>query len=500
SKEEREELFGFMFPREVDDERGVISLFNKEFHGMLERLDARMLRILETEDDLDKRALIFEFPKQLRVLQANLDEFLAEIFAQNSFEEPALIRGVFMLSSVQEGLPVDKLMNESTNGLGLNRLALAKSQTGSHSYFVKNLFDKVIFKEQLLGTVNRHYQKQSGWMRRGVYIGCTTLLLRASSLWFMSYKWNSRLIVDTNEQASHIDAMIGAQSLDFEADIVSAVETLDRLMTLPLGKQSNYGDADSVKRFGLYQGDKVSQAASNAYSDALTQYYAPLLLDSLVSEMESNQQHREYLYETLKTYLMLFNPDKYQQDEVLAWFNFYFERQYPGELNADLRRRLLQHTQYLLGNDGQGFTYNTAAVTSAREVLTQMSLPERAYQRMKIQFSKSHVPSFRLTDVLGPKGLEQFERASGKPLSQGISGFYTYNGFHSIFQIQINRTVKSLMEENWVYGDDLKAHEIDQDSAIQGVQSRYYQDYVNEWKTLIEDIQLKQAPSLELAT
>ncbi|EIK0770447.1 MULTISPECIES: type VI secretion system membrane subunit TssM [Vibrio] len=499
-KEEREELFGFMFPREVDDERGVISLFNKEFHGMLERLDARMLRILETEDDLDKRALIFEFPKQLRVLQANLDEFLAEIFAQNSFEEPALIRGVFMLSSVQEGLPVDKLMNESTNGLGLNRLALAKSQTGSHSYFVKNLFDKVIFKEQLLGTVNRHYQKQSGWMRRGVYIGCTTLLLGASALWFMSYKWNSQLIVDTNEQASHIDAMIGAQSLDFEADIVSAVETLDKLMTLPLGKQSDYGDADSVKRFGLYQGDKVSQAANNAYSDALTQYYAPLLLDSLVSEMESNQQHREYLYETLKTYLMLFNPDKYQQDEVLAWFNFYFERQYPGELNADLRRRLLQHTQYLLGNDGQGFTYNTAAVTSAREVLTQMSLPERAYQRMKIQFSKSHVPSFRLTDVLGPKGLEQFERASGKPLSQGISGFYTYNGFHSIFQIQINRTVKSLMEENWVYGDDLKAHEIDQDSAIQGVQSRYYQDYVNEWKTLIEDIQLKQAPSLELAT
>ncbi len=64
-----------MFPREVDDERGVISLFNKEFHGMLERLDARMLRILETEDDLEKRTLIFEFPKQLRVLQANLDEF-----------------------------------------------------------------------------------------------------------------------------------------------------------------------------------------------------------------------------------------------------------------------------------------------------------------------------------------------------------------------------------------------------------------------------------------
>ncbi len=66
---------------------------------------------------------------------------------------------------------------------------------------------------------------------------------------------------------------------------------------------------------------------------------------------------------------------------------------------------------------------DATAISAAREVLTQMSLPERAYQRMKMQFAKSHVPSFRLTDVLGPKGLEQFERASGKPLSQGISGF-----------------------------------------------------------------------------
>ncbi|TON99727.1 hypothetical protein CGH44_24820, partial [Vibrio parahaemolyticus] len=90
--------------------------------------------------------------------------------------------------------------------------------------------------------------------------------------------------------------------------------------------------------------------------------------------------------------------------------------------------RLLVHTKNLLENDEKGFSMDATAISAAREVLTQMSLPERAYQRMKMQFAKSHVPSFRLTDVLGPKGLEQFERASGKPLSQGISGFYTYNG------------------------------------------------------------------------
>ncbi|EKO3847077.1 type VI secretion system membrane subunit TssM [Vibrio harveyi] len=500
SKEEREELFGFMFPKDCEDERGVVSLFNKEFHHLLERLDARMLRILETEDDLDKRAMIFEFPKQLRVLQANLDEFLTEIFAQNSFEEPTLIRGVFMVSSVQDGIPVSRLMNESSSGLGLGKLGLSAQHHGSHSYFVRSLFDQVIFKEQLLGTVNRHYQKQSSWLHRGVYIGCAVALCGAIGTWFMSYQWNSTLITQTNKETDHIKAMIGADSLDFESDIISAIETLDRIMTLPLGKQSDYGNSDAIKKFGLYQGDKVSQAANNAYTSALTKHFAPLVLDSLISEMEGNQEHRQYLYETLKTYLMLFNPEKYQQEEVLAWFGFYFERHYPGALNESLRDRLMTHTNNLLESNERGFSFNDSAVESAREVLTQMSLPERAYQRMKLQFSKSHVPSFRLTDVLGPKGLEQFERMSGKPLSQGISGFYTYNGFHSIFQIQINRTVKGLMEENWVYGDDLKAHEIDQASAIQGVQARYYQDYVNEWKNLIEDIQLKQAPTLDLAS
>ncbi len=500
SKEERDQLFGFIFPPEVDDERGVISLFNKEFHSVLMRLDVRTLSILENEDDLHKRSLIFEFPKQLRVLQDNLDAFLTEIFAQSTFEEPALIRGVFMLSSVQEGVPVDNLLSESTNGLGLVRLRQSTSPQASNSYFVKSLFDRVIFKEQFLGTVNRHYQKQLSWARKGVYLSCIALLFGATTAWVLSYQWNLSLITETNKQTSYIQAMIGADSLDFESDILNAIDTLDRIMTLPLGKVSDYGDIDAVKKFGLYQGAKVSQGAQVAYSDALTQHFSSLLLNSLVAEMESNEQHREYLYETLKTYLMLFNDEKFKLSEVLAWFNFYFERQYPGELNRDLRERLSTHTKNLLESDERRFVMDTSAVSRARQVLTKMSLSERVYQRMKLQFLTSHVPSFRLTDVLGPKGLEQFERTSGKPLSQGIPGFYTYNGYHSIFQIQLSRSVKSLMEENWVYGDDLKSLEIDQKSAIQGVQARYFQDYVNEWKTLIEDIRLKQALNLELAT
>ncbi|MFN1649068.1 type VI secretion system membrane subunit TssM [Vibrio rotiferianus] len=500
TKEERDELLGFMFPTEVIDERGSIGLFNKEFYGLLERLDKRMLRILETEDDLDKRALVFEFPKQLRMMQANLDEFLSEIFAQNSFEEPAMIRGIFIVSSVQEGAPVDRLMHESASGLGLNRLTLKMTKRASHSYFVRGLFEKVIFKEQWLGSVNKHYQKQNRWLRKGVLVGCLSLLVCASLLWFFSYRWNIDLIKEVNQQTRDIEVMINAEGLDFDKDIINAVTTLDRIMMLPLGADNHYPDSQPFNKLGLYQGDKISQSANQAYKDALSFYFSELISSALVSEMDDNKHHREYLYETLKIYLMLFDSDKFDMQQVMNWFDFYFQREFPGALNEPLRERLSVHTQQFLVASERGLNFNENSVKDARDVLTKMSLPERAYQRMKMQFSKSHVPSFRLTDVLGPKSLEQFERRSGKPLSQGIPGFYTYNGFHSIFQIQLGRTVKSLMEENWVYGDDIEVRSIDENAALKGVQQRYYQDYVNEWKGLVEDIQLKQAPTLSMAT
>ncbi|EPE4788402.1 type VI secretion system membrane subunit TssM [Vibrio vulnificus] len=499
TKEEREQLLGFMFPPSTEDERGVISLFNKEFHDLLERLDRRMMQRLETEHDLDKRSLIFEFPKQLRCLQANLDEFLNDIFAQNKFEESSMIRGVFIVSSLQEGTPVDRIMSETSQGLGLGKPLLRLSSKESSSYFVKNLFENVIFKEQFLGTVNRHHQKQSGWIRKGVYCSCLALSGAAFTLWMMSYQWNNQLIDETDRQVTVVNDLLAKSGLDFENDLIPSINILNHIMRFPMGFRQQDDERDRVTSFGLFQGEKIGQSAKSAYHQALTNYYSSYVESVLLSEMKNNEQHREYLYETLKTYLMLFNDDKFEREHVLGWFNYFFERQYPGELNEELREQLYAHTENFLSQADRGLYINNDSVTAARLVLTEMSLSERAYQRMKLQFLKSHVPSFRLTDVLGARGVEQFERKSGKPLSMGISGFYTYNGFHSIFQLQLGRMVKALMEENWVYGDEIDAQNIDHDLALQGVRERYYRDYVYEWKTLLNDIQLKAAPSLKLS-
>lgn len=497
SKDQRERFLGFVFPHEVEDERGVISLFNKEFYALLESLDKRMMLRLESEDDLDKRSLIFEFPKQLRCLQANLDDFLMEIFAQNNFEEPLMIRGIFIVSSLQEGLPIDRIMAETSQGLGLARPPLRLSSKDSCTYFVKNLFEEVIFKEQLLGTVNRHHQKHKTWIRTSTYILCASISALAVTLWVTSYQWNNRLIGNTDMQVKEIQDRLITQPIDFENDLIPSIDVLNKIFDLQMNGSKSKKEMDNVNSLGLYQGQKIGQSAQAAYHSALMNYFSLFIENILLKEINTSDKHREYLYETLKTYLMLFNNDKLDVEHVLGWFDYYYEQTYTGALNEELRLDLILHTKNFIEQTEKGLYLNTDAVSAARQVLTQMSLSERAYQRMKLQFIRSHVPSFHLSDVLGSRGVELFERKSGKPLSMGIPGFYTYNGFHSIFQLQINRTVKALMEENWVYGDEINASSIDQDQAISGVRERYYRDYIYEWQSLLEDLQLKNNSDLK---
>ncbi len=108
---------GMTFPEKADDpERGVVALFNREFHCMLRRLVERMNTRMQSVRDIDKRTLVYEFPKQLRSLQAAADDFLKEVFTPNTFEEAPMLRGVFIASATQEGMPIDRVVAENSGG------------------------------------------------------------------------------------------------------------------------------------------------------------------------------------------------------------------------------------------------------------------------------------------------------------------------------------------------------------------------------------------------
>src|SRR2546427_6292988 len=64
-----------------------------------------------------------------------------------------------------------------------------------------------------------------------------------------------------------------------------------------------------------------------------------------------------------------------------------------------------------------------------------MSPAQRAYSRLKqlLNTGDKLPPDFSVVRASGPEAPQVFARASGKPLTQGISSLFTYDGYHGLF-------------------------------------------------------------------
>jgi type VI secretion system protein ImpL len=152
-----------------------------------------------------------------------------------------------------------------------------------------------------------------------------------------------------------------------------------------------------------------------------------------------------------------------------------------------------------MGTRGSG--YNEDVVAQARQDLTMLPLVERAYQRLKSDFSDSSIPAFKLVDILSLDSLQAFTFQSGRTFNDGIPSLFTFNGFHGIFNIEKNRIIKRLIEDSWVYGDDLNTLDDKTKSQITvQLEQKYIRDYIFYWEDFLSDLTIKPFSTLEGAT
>ena len=496
SEEEREQVWGMTFDAATQDsEKGVVAQFNREFHAIINRLTQRLFSRLQYEHDQENRAAIYEFPRQLRLLQSAADDFLKEIFAPNPFEKATMLRGVYIASATQEGVPIDRIMSQLGSNFGLAEPPLRRQTAEGKSYFIKRFFEEIVIPERELASVNLQHKNRHRWIRRsvlGATAACSAWLVFA---WAGSYSWNTALVDQVATEVADYQALTASARADI--DVIALNEQLNVLRDLPAG-YAGVLPVDGPKNLGLYQGDKLGQAAKSAYQNALYQRFVPFLLSSLTQEMERNAQHRDYLYETLKTYLMIFRPEHFSAEQISSWFALYVERQFPAEHSQDLRLSLQNHLQALLELGIKGATEQEDAVVAARQLLLTVPLAERAYQRIRTELVKSHIPDFRLVDVLGSDGVKVVQRKSGLPLQQGIPGLYTYKGFHGLFNVEKRRIIRSLMQDSWVYGDLAQADGESADGSLsEQVTDKYLRDYAYLWQELLDDISIRPVSDVE---
>jgi type VI secretion system protein ImpL len=266
------------------------------------------------------------------------------------------------------------------------------------------------------------------------------------------------------------------------------------------------GAPPALMGLGLYQGDKIDGAAWLAHQRALNDVFLPQLSRRLEDQLRGAQKDNlEFAYEALKSYVMLHEPEHFDGDALKAWITLDWSRSLDRGIPEEQRKALEEQLDALLaqGPPRSPLPKDDNLVRNVRAMLASYPLEQRIFSRLKRMRTGSDIAAFTVANAAGPSAPLVLERASGKPLTDGIPGMFTYDGYHKRFQSSVVQlTGLMALEEPWVLGLERTAADKVRDAAGLGaltdrVRRIYLENYVKEWDALLADVRLLRSNSLD---
>jgi type VI secretion system protein ImpL len=504
-KEEREQVWGttLVMDKGGEDEPPAVAGFAAGFDALVQRLNERQLARIQQETDLNKRAMIYGFPAQVASLKDLLKEFLDEIFMPNRYEGRPLLRGVYFTSGTQEGTPIDRIMAGVAANFGLDRQRLSAFSGAGRGYFLSTLLRNVIFSEASVASADSKHERRQALLRMGAYGAAALVFVAALVAWTVSYFGNRSLVADIDNQVAQYAQAVQplAQTRVVDDDVARLVPTLDLLRNIPAGYGARNDSVPWSVSFGLYQGDKLGAQEILAYHRALNAVFLPRLLVRLGAQIGTNLDKPDYIHEALKTYLMLGSAGPLDKDLVHAWMDLDWQARYPGPANEPLRNDLMSHLNALLDAPLQQIALDGNVIDAARRALLQAPLASRAYNSMKASAAAHKIQDWRISANAGPSADRVFVRRSGKLLSDGIPGFYTYEGYYKVFLPGLADVALTMARERWVLGSAApQGSEASLSSSLQqDIAKLYTADYIRQWDGLLADLTIVPFRGLQSA-
>src|SRR5579871_1479285 len=458
SKEERAQVWGVTFPYETRDGAAArMPDFVIEFAALERRLLDRVMERMQSERGMDERSSVFAFPQQFETLRAPLEDYLTRVFVSSRYEQPPLLRGVYFTSGTQEGSPIDRVMGSLARAFSIERKLMPAQGGSGRSFFITRLLHDVIFSEQGLAGTNLRLERRRAYLRWAAYGIAGVLFLGAALLWTISYSNNRAYVAEVRARIPKVQELIDRAAGSLSTNVVEVLPVLNVVHDVAVNADVAGGGAPWSMGFGLYQGSKLSAAAEAAYRRALRDLFLPRLSLRVEEQLRSaNANNLEFAYEALKAYLMLNDSAHFDPIALKAWITLDWDRTLPRDVSEEDRKQLLGHLDALLerGAAASPRPADTNLVASVRNMLVRYPLAQRVYSRLRREGVGDQIPDFSLVKVAGPGAASVFTRVSGQPLTKGVPGLYTYDGYYSAFRKASDRVANQLAdEEPWVLAD-----------------------------------------------
>ncbi len=504
-KEQRAQVWGFTLPVTEQASTHLEQDFKREFGLLSDRLDAGLIERMQHEVDNARRAAIFGFPVQFAAIGPLVSDLINQVLSGSKFTQAPWVRGVYFTSGTQEGSPIDRMMGNLARGFGLEHVVSPPSKASARSYFLTSLLQNVVFPEQRLASADMRWERRRHILRLSAFgaMGVVAVLLIGG--WTVSTVRNLNYLKTIEAQVEPARQGLAAMPARMQnpAQVAPVLQGLRDIWRTPgMGE----GSPPLLMGLGLYQGDKINGAAWVAHQRSLNDVFLPQLARRLEDQLRSAQKDNlEFAYEALKSYVMLHDPEHFDGDALKAWITLDWNRSLDRGIPEEQRKALEEQLDALLaqGPPRSPLPKDENLVRNVRALLVSYPLEQRIFSRLKRMRTGADMPAFTVANAAGPAAQLVLERASGKPLTEGVPGMFTYDGYHKRFQSSVVQlTGLMAMEEPWVLGLERSVTEKARDAADVGaltdrVRRIYLENYVKEWDALIADVRLQRSSSLE---
>jgi len=507
-RHERTQVWGTTLPQDLPATERMARL-GQELEALSQRVAARVPQRLQSEHEIPTRAALLNFPQQFAAFTQTLLPFLDKVFPASKLEENAMLRGVYFTSGTQEGSPIDRLMGTLARSMGLERQVLPPQQSSGRSFFITRLLKEVVFGEQGLAGANMQFMRRRHLMKLAAFAGIGLLSLGLILTWWMSYSRNRAYVDEVDTQAIQMVEGIEQNAKNFaSADLLQISKILDLVRNIASTEKVKVNAPPLNMRAGLWQGKTLDEAARIAYHKLLEGLLQPQISQRLeYTARNAPAGDIEFSYMALRAYLMLHESEHQDPAALKEWIvGDWKYRLFPQASPAQIES-LVKHLDALLAQGAlrPAGQKDQNLVNDLRLRISQMTLAQSVYSRIKLKGAGSEFPDFTVAQAVGPTAPLVFTRASGQPLTSGISGFFTYDAYYKGFLDKVEPEAKKLAaEETWVRGvaqGSFSTAPDGQELALlkDQVQRLYLEDYARQWENFINDVRLIRIADLDLA-
>ena len=546
---ERERVWGATLPYDTAAKTDAVAAFEQHFDALHDGLkEASVARMsMHRGDALPPGVLTF--PLEFASLKAPLRTFISTLFEDNPYQFRPIFRGFYFTSAVQQGESTARASSRVAERFALSPrvaddslLAAASAAPGARdgSFFLRQLFSKVIFADQML--VQQYTSRRKLRWRYAAFMGAALLLGTALAGWTWSYVGNRQLVA--NVQAD-LNKAIKLQ--DGRTDLQPRLQALEIVQDRVAQLQRYRQERPWSLTLGLYQGDAIEQRLRATYLAGLHEVMlkpASQTMASYLGEVNEGAANLKPVlrtpggspasaqggadpngvvpgvyvaasptsvadaYNALKAYIMLGDRGRMEPghlgDQVTRFWRVWLEANRGAMPREDMIRSADRIMSFALTQmsspDFPEVQTNLALLDSTREnlrrVVKGMPAVERVYAEIKAR-AATRYPTMTVARLVDDADKDI---VAG---SYAISGAYTREAWDGYIDDAFKEAAtKESQADDWV----LKAANAD-DLTLEGSPEQirkaltqlYKAEYVIEWQRFMQGVSVKEFRSFEQA-